>query len=81
MTKKMKIWLKNPLAVAVDKDIDGSGGIVIEDSRIVQVLGRGGSHRERLTRSLMPRNMLLSPVLSIPIIIFIRLLPVPVPLH
>ena len=42
MTKKMKIWLKNPLAVAVDKDIDGSGGIVIEDSRIVQVLGRGG---------------------------------------
>ncbi|RUM38148.1 MAG: 8-oxoguanine deaminase [Desulfobulbus sp.] len=36
-----RIWLKNPLAVVVDDATDASGGIVIENTRIAELLGAG----------------------------------------
>ena len=36
-----RIWIKNPLAVFTANDQDASGGLVIEDGRIVEVLGAG----------------------------------------
>jgi len=36
-----RIWIKNPLAIFTANDLDASGGLVIEDGRIVEVLGAG----------------------------------------
>ncbi|ALN17961.1 8-oxoguanine deaminase [Ectopseudomonas mendocina] len=36
-----RIWIKNPLAIFTANDLDASGGLVIEDGRIVEVLGTG----------------------------------------
>ena len=37
----MKFWLKNPLAVFVDDTLDARGGIVLEDSKITELLVAG----------------------------------------
>jgi len=37
----MKIWLKNPLSILVDNDIDARGGIVISDNKITEILALG----------------------------------------
>ncbi|HIP40141.1 MAG TPA: 8-oxoguanine deaminase [Desulfocapsa sulfexigens] len=37
----MKFWLKNPLAVFVDDTIDARGGIVLENSKITELLAPG----------------------------------------
>ena len=34
----MKTWLKNPLAILVDDQIDARGGIVIEDDKILELI-------------------------------------------
>lgn len=36
-----RIWIKNPLAVFTPEDVDGRGGIVIEDQVITEVLALG----------------------------------------
>lgn len=36
-----RIWIKNPLAIFTANDLDASGGLVIEDGCIVEVLGAG----------------------------------------
>lgn len=36
-----RIWIKNPLALFTANDLDASGGLVIEDGRINEVLGAG----------------------------------------
>ncbi|TRO23712.1 8-oxoguanine deaminase [Ectopseudomonas mendocina] len=36
-----RIWIKNPLAIFTANDLDASGGLVIEDGRIVEVLSKG----------------------------------------
>ncbi|MBH3338007.1 8-oxoguanine deaminase [Pseudomonas mendocina] len=36
-----RIWIKNPLAVFTANDLDASGGLVIADGRICEVLGKG----------------------------------------
>lgn len=36
-----RIWIKNPLAIFTANDLDASGGLVIEDGRITEVLGAG----------------------------------------
>ncbi|WP_161867279.1 8-oxoguanine deaminase [Pseudomonas yangonensis] len=36
-----RIWIKNPLAIFTANDLDASGGLVIEDGRISEVLGAG----------------------------------------
>ncbi|MGK8438776.1 8-oxoguanine deaminase [Ectopseudomonas hydrolytica] len=36
-----RIWIKNPLAVFTDNAQDASGGLVVEDGRIVELLGAG----------------------------------------
>ncbi|RRV26313.1 8-oxoguanine deaminase [Pseudomonas sp. o96-267] len=36
-----RIWIKTPLAIFTANDLDASGGLVIEDGRIVEVLGKG----------------------------------------
>mgnify|MGYP001940175971 FL=1 len=36
-----RIWIKNPLAIFTANDLDASGGLVIEDGRIAEVLGAG----------------------------------------
>lgn len=36
-----RIWIKNPLAIFTANDLDASGGLVIVDGRIVEVLGTG----------------------------------------
>lgn len=36
-----RIWIKNPLAIFTANDLDASGGLVIEDGHIVEVLGTG----------------------------------------
>ena len=37
----MKTWLKNPLAILVDDQIDSRGGIVIEDDKILELVALG----------------------------------------
>lgn len=37
----IRIWIKNPLAIFTANDQDASGGLVIEDGRIAEVLGAG----------------------------------------
>ena len=37
----MKTWLKNPLAILVDDQIDARGGIVIEDDKILELIALG----------------------------------------
>lgn len=41
--KSHSIWLKNPLAVFTGNDLDGSGGVVVIDGKISEVLGAGES--------------------------------------
>ncbi|SUD38664.1 hydroxydechloroatrazine ethylaminohydrolase [Ectopseudomonas mendocina] len=36
-----RIWIKTPLAIFTANDLDASGGLVIEDGRIVEVLSKG----------------------------------------
>lgn len=36
-----RIWIKNPLAIFTANDLDASGGLVIEDGRISEVLSAG----------------------------------------
>lgn len=36
-----RIWIKNPLAIFTANDLDATGGLVIEDGRIAEVLGAG----------------------------------------
>jgi 8-oxoguanine deaminase len=36
-----RVWIKNPLAIFTANDLDASGGLVIEDGRISEVLGAG----------------------------------------
>ncbi|ERI53541.1 hydroxydechloroatrazine ethylaminohydrolase [Pseudomonas sp. EGD-AK9] len=36
-----RIWIKNPLAIFTANDLDASGGLVIEDGRISEVLSKG----------------------------------------
>ena len=36
-----RIWIKNPLAIFTANDLDASGGLVIEDGRINEVLSKG----------------------------------------
>lgn len=36
-----RIWIKNPLAIFTTNDLDASGGLVIEDGRIAEVLSKG----------------------------------------
>ncbi|PTU78413.1 8-oxoguanine deaminase [Pseudomonas indoloxydans] len=36
-----RIWIKNPLAIFTANDLNASGGLVIEDGRIAEVLGAG----------------------------------------
>lgn len=36
-----RIWIKNPLAIFTANDLDASGGLVIADGRIAEVLGKG----------------------------------------
>jgi 8-oxoguanine deaminase len=36
----MRLWLKTPLAILTD---GADGGLVVEDSRIVELVARGGS--------------------------------------
>nr|WP_024309501.1 8-oxoguanine deaminase [Pseudomonas sp. P818] len=36
-----RIWIKNPLAIFTANDLDASGGLVIEDGRIAEVLNKG----------------------------------------
>ena len=36
-----RIWIKNPLAIFTANELDASGGLVIEDGRINEVLGAG----------------------------------------
>jgi 8-oxoguanine deaminase len=36
-----RIWIKNPLAIFTANDLDASGGLVIEDGRIREVLSKG----------------------------------------
>jgi len=36
-----RIWIKNPLAIFTANDLDASGGLVIEDGRISEILGAG----------------------------------------
>ncbi|MBL0951510.1 MAG: 8-oxoguanine deaminase [Pseudomonas sp.] len=36
-----RIWIKTPLAIFTANDLDASGGVVIEDGRIVEVLSKG----------------------------------------
>ncbi|TRO39639.1 8-oxoguanine deaminase [Pseudomonas sp. ALS1131] len=36
-----RLWIKNPLAIFTANDLDASGGLVIEDGRIAEVLGAG----------------------------------------
>ncbi|MGF0338053.1 8-oxoguanine deaminase [Ectopseudomonas toyotomiensis] len=36
-----RIWIKNPLAIFTANDLDASGGLIIEDGRIVEVLSAG----------------------------------------
>ena len=36
-----RIWIKNPLAIFTANDLDASGGLVIEDGRIIEVLSKG----------------------------------------
>jgi 8-oxoguanine deaminase len=36
-----RLWIKNPLAIFTANDLDASGGLVIEDGRIVEVLSKG----------------------------------------
>ncbi|OWK48711.1 8-oxoguanine deaminase [Pseudomonas oleovorans subsp. oleovorans] len=36
-----RIWIKNPLAIFTANDLDASGGLVIEDGRITEVLSAG----------------------------------------
>lgn len=36
-----RIWIKNPLALFTANDLDASGGLVIENGRIAEVLGAG----------------------------------------
>ncbi|MEA3467684.1 MAG: 8-oxoguanine deaminase [Thermodesulfobacteriota bacterium] len=38
----MKIWFENPLALCIDDTTDASGGIVVENSKIVELLASGG---------------------------------------
>lgn len=41
----MKIWLKKPLSILIEKEvddgIDAQGGIVIEDNKIIEILSLG----------------------------------------
>ena len=37
----MKTWLKNPLAILTTDDIDGRGGIVIENEKIAELVAFG----------------------------------------
>lgn len=41
------LWLKNPLAVFTANDLDASGGLVIEGSKIVELVGAGGEPKSR----------------------------------
>ncbi|WGW11406.1 8-oxoguanine deaminase [Saxibacter everestensis] len=41
MTQPSRLWIKNPLDTFTGNDLDASGGIVIEDGRIAEVLGSG----------------------------------------
>lgn len=36
-----RIWIKTPLAIFTANDLDASGGLVIEDGRIIEVLSKG----------------------------------------
>ncbi|MFY1051563.1 8-oxoguanine deaminase [Ectopseudomonas khazarica] len=36
-----RIWIKTPLAIFTANDLDASGGLVVEDGRIVELLGAG----------------------------------------
>jgi len=36
-----RIWIKNPLVIFTANDLDASGGLVIADGRICEVLGKG----------------------------------------
>ena len=36
-----RIWIKNPLAIFTANDLDASGGLVIEDGRVAEVLSKG----------------------------------------
>ncbi|KJU80662.1 8-oxoguanine deaminase [Ectopseudomonas oleovorans] len=36
-----RIWIKNPLAIFTANDLDASGGLVIEDGRIAELLSKG----------------------------------------
>ncbi len=38
--KKMKIWLKNPLAIFIDDSTNAGGGIVVENRKILEVLAQ-----------------------------------------
>jgi 8-oxoguanine deaminase len=40
-TAERRLWVKNPLAVFTANDLDASGGLVIEDGRIIEVLAAG----------------------------------------
>ena len=37
----MKTWLKNPLAILIDNQIDARGGIVIENNKIIELISLG----------------------------------------
>jgi len=37
----MKVWLKNPLALFIDDTTDARGGIVVENSKIIELLAQG----------------------------------------
>ncbi|NVK39994.1 MAG: 8-oxoguanine deaminase [Oceanospirillaceae bacterium] len=36
-----RLWIKNPLAIYTGTDIDARGGIVVDGTRIVELIGRG----------------------------------------
>ncbi|MGQ7959557.1 8-oxoguanine deaminase [Pseudomonas sp. SP16.1] len=56
-----RIWIKNPLAVFTANDQDASGGLVVEDGRIVELLGAGRQPAAPCQQSFDAREHVLLP--------------------
>jgi 8-oxoguanine deaminase len=48
----MKTWLKKPLAILVNETVDGRGGIVIENNKILEIIALGESPKSSIDQTI-----------------------------
>ena len=57
----MKTWLKKPLAILVNETVDGRGGIVIENNKILEIIALGESPKTSIDQTIDVSEQVILP--------------------